>query len=358
LKKTIIKEGEVMRRTGIILLLLIIICTLSVEAQQLTFPRESQAASVHQRIGITDITITYSRPAVKGRAIWGKLVPYNQVWRAGANENTTITFTEPVKVNGKDLAAGSYGIHTIPSENEWALIFSKQYTGWGSYAYDEKEDALRLTVKPEKTEFTEFLEYSFTNPDANSVLVNLKWEELSVPFNIEVDVPAAVVKKFRKDLIGSLQFNWQALNQAAAYCLNNKVYLEEAERWADKSISINRNFNNMNTKARILEMAGKKQESEELKAAAMQIATEADINAYGYQLLGQNKTDEAIEIFSKNVKNHPDSWNTYDSLAEAYAIKGDKKKAMENYNIAMSKVSDEQNKTRIRNAINQLEENQ
>jgi tetratricopeptide (TPR) repeat protein len=346
-----------MKTTGIILLFIALCSVWNVQAQ-LTLPRESQAASVTQRIGLTDITISYSRPAVKEREIWGKLVPYNQVWRAGANENTTIAFPDPVKINGKELPPGIYGFHTIPTENEWTIIFSRQNTGWGSYAYDENEDALRINVKPESSGFNEYLEFSFSDVKKNSAKVNLKWAELNIPFNVEVDVHSVVVNKFRKDLIGALQFNWQALNQAAAYCIMNNVNLAEAGKWVDKSIGMNRNFTNLNTKARLLELNGNQKEAAELKAAAMQIATEAETNAYGYQLLTAKKYDEAIEVFKKNVAAHPESWNVYDSLAEAYALIGNKKLAQENYNIAHSKVTDQQNKTRIEKAINMLEENQ
>jgi hypothetical protein len=337
-----------------ILVITTVFIVMNAEAQSLRFPRESQAASVTQRIGLTDITINYSRPAVKGREIWGKLIPYNQVWRAGANENTTISFSDPVSVNGSNIEAGTYGLHTIPTEDQWTIVFSKQNTGWGSYAYDENEDALRIKVKPEKTEMTEWLEFSFTDPVKNSVTVNLKWEQLKVPFKIEVDVNQVVLKEMRKDLLGAAQFSWQSLNQAATFCANNMVNIDEGLKWAEKSISFNRNFTNMNTKARLLELKGDASESAELRQAALKIANEAEMNTYGYQLLNEKKIDEAISVFKDNIKKYPDSWNVYDSLGEAYSIKGENKLAVENYKIALSKVSDEQNKTRIQNTISQL----
>jgi len=344
-----------MKPSAILLLVLSFVFLTAANAQQLRFPRESQAASVTQRIGLTDITISYSRPAVKGREIWGKLVPYNQVWRAGANENTTIKFTDDVTINGNKLAAGTYGIHTIPSEQEWTLIFSKQFTAWGSFFYDEKEDVLRMKVTPVKASHTEHLEYSFTDVTPNSAMVNLNWEQLSIPFNIEVDVHSVVVNNFKKELIGAPGFQWLPYNQAANYCVINKTHLDEAKAWVDKSIGINKNYTNLTTKARLLELAGNNSEADELKTAAFKIATEAEINTYGYQLLAEKKIDEAIEIFKKNVKDYPGSWNTYDSLGEAYMIKGDKKLAHKYYSTALEMVTDEQTRTRIRNTLKQLQ---
>ena len=342
-----------MNPSRIFILIILCVSLFDINAQ-LKFPKESQLASVTQRIGLTDITISYSRPAVKGREIWGRLVPYNEVWRAGANENTTITFSDPVSINGNKIEPGIYGLHMIPTENDWTIIISKQYTGWGSYAYDQREDLLRFKVKPETSPFREYLEFSFSNIKNNSTQLNLSWEELNVPFKIDVDVHSVVVNNFKKDLLGALQFQWLPFNQAANYCIQNKVYLEDAEKWIEKSIGMNKNFTNLNTKARFLELKGNKNEADQLKAAAMVLATEAEMNTYGYQLLAAKKIDEAIEIFKRNVKTYPNSWNVYDSLAEAYMTKGDNKLAKENYELALNKVNDEQNKNRIQKALDQL----
>src|SRR5689334_22884882 len=153
----------------------------------LNLPRDSQHAKVMQRIGITDITINYHRPLVKGRKIWGGLVPYGQPWRAGANENTTIEFSDPVSVEGKTLARGIYGLHMIPSESDWIIAFSKVSSAWGSFTYDQAEDALRVTVKPHPDEMHEALAYDFDDVKANSATVTLRWEKLAVPFKVEVN---------------------------------------------------------------------------------------------------------------------------------------------------------------------------
>lgn len=148
--------------------------------------RVSPRASVMQVVGLTEVKIDYSRPGVKGRNIWGELVPYNKVWRAGANEATTISFSTDVMAEGKKLAAGKYSFFAIPGKDEWILIFNKVVDQWGAFEYNEAEDALRITVKPESNGFQEWLTYSFTKTDEKSVLVNLEWEKVRVPYKIEV----------------------------------------------------------------------------------------------------------------------------------------------------------------------------
>lgn len=180
-----------------VFLSLMILTTTAAFAQQDNKPRASLKAGVTQRIGIdTDIKIDYSRPGVKGRKIWGELVPYGMnpgseytkgkpfPWRGGANENTTIEFTKNVMVEGNKLPAGKYSLHFIPSEKDWTVIFNKGNNQWGSYTYNEADDALRITVKPVKAPFQEWLVYGFDNLASNSATAFLLWEELKVPFKI------------------------------------------------------------------------------------------------------------------------------------------------------------------------------
>jgi tetratricopeptide (TPR) repeat protein len=319
-------------------------------------PEASPAASISQTVGATDMTITYHRPAVNKRTIWGDLVPWDQVWRAGANQNTTISFSTPVTVNGKPLPAGEYGVHMIPTATgDWTIAFSKVSWAWGSFSYDEKEDALRVPAKAEPADFQERLSYSFDEPTDKSVVVALRWEKLRVPFTVEVDTPNIALESIRHQLRDLPRFSWQGWNQAANYSLQNKVNLDEAMTWADRSIRMNENFANLRTKAGLLELKGDTKAAAELKDRAMKIATEADINSYGYQLLAQGKTDEAIEMFKKNVKDHPQSWNAYDSLAEGYDRKGDKKLAVEYYRKAQNMVRDEEQKKRINGILARLQ---
>src|SRR5205807_8647590 len=166
----------------------------------LDLPRPSQHALLTQRIGVTDITISYHRPLTNGRKIWDGVVPYGQVWRAGANENTTIVFSDPVTIEGKPLDKGAYGLHMIPAADQWTIIFSKNSTSWGSFTYDEKEDALRVSAKPHAAEFTEALEYSFDEPKPDSVAVTLRWEKVAVPFHVSVDTNAIVLRSIKNQL--------------------------------------------------------------------------------------------------------------------------------------------------------------
>ena len=316
-------------------------------------PQASPEASVDQVVGVTDVRISYHRPAVNKRKVWGELVPYKEVWRAGANENTTIFFSSDVSVGGQKLAAGTYGLHMIPTESDWTIIFSKQNAAWGSFSYDQKEDAARITATPQPAEFQERLGYTFEDPTDTSVQVALRWEKLKVAFPVTVDTPQVVVESLRKELRGLGRFFWQGWNQAAAYCLRNNVNLDEALQWADESTKIAENFTNLRTKAGLLEKKGDTKTAEALRARSLALATETEMNAYGYQLLGQKKTEEAIEAFKKNVKDHPASWNVYDSLAEAYATKGDKKQATELYMKARGMAPESQRK-RIDEALAKL----
>ena len=317
----------------------------------LKLPQASPEATVSQTVGLTDVTINYHRPAVNKRTIWGDLVPYGQVWRAGANENTTIEFSTPVAVGGKAIPAGTYGLHMLPTEKDWTVIFSSVSSAWGSFSYDEKEDVARVTVTPKPAPFEERLEYRFENPTETSVDVEMAWDKLAVSFPVTVDTNAVVMASLQSQLRGLPRFGWQAWNTAANWALTHDQNLGQALQWADQSVNTQTNFTNLRTKAAILEKQGDAKQAEELRAQAMKIATEADINQYGYQLLGQKKYDEAIAVFRKNIKDYPNSWNVYDSLGEALAAKGDKKASIENYRKALSMTTDPTQKKRIEGVL-------
>src|SRR5271155_2028876 len=180
-------------RTGLqaLLLCLLLAATAQVTPAQsfvLDLPLQSQRAEVSQTIGITNVTISYHRPLAKDREVWGGLVPYGKVWRAGANQNTTITFSDPVTVEGQPLAKGTYGLHMIPNADQWTIIFSKNSTSWGSFTYDQAEDALRVTVKPKAADMRNALTYDFDDLHKDSAVVELQWEKIAVPFKVSVDV--------------------------------------------------------------------------------------------------------------------------------------------------------------------------
>lgn len=333
--------------------LMFLFFVISITAQQnLTTPQASQKASISQRIGLTDINVEYHRPAVNSRVVWGGIVPYEQVWRAGANENTTITFSTDVKVENKKVAAGKYGLHMIPTKNSWTIIFSKDNAAWGSFFYDEKNDAARFTVNPVANEFQEWLSYSFDQLSANSTTLNLKWEKLSIPIKIEVDVNETVIAHMENELTGIPGFFWQGWNQIALYALTNSYNLDKASIWVDRSIGINKNLTNLMTKSLILESTGKSQEAENIKKEAFALPgiDETQVNALGYQLMGIGKTEEALKVFEKNTIDHPDSWNVWDSLAEGLLAKGDKVKSKQLYEKALGMAPDNQ-KDRIKGIL-------
>jgi hypothetical protein len=279
---------------------------------QLRTPRPSQKASVMQTVGVTDLTITYSRPGVKGRTIWGDppagatgtatlddararakdqvIVPYGHVWRSGANEATTFQTTDDVLVNGQPLKAGTYSLHTIPGRDEWTIIFNSDPGQWGSFTYDEKKDVLRVKAKPQTAaENQEWLLYTFDPVGENSAQVNIRWERLRVPFTVEVkDVKALALEKARGAVASAKPDDWQTPLQAANYLLQNNYELGQALAWTEQSIKTRENFNNLNLKARILAAQGKTAEAVATGEKAVQVGRAANANAQA--LAGFEKT--------------------------------------------------------------------
>ncbi len=341
----------VMCPTLSLLLSLIVQSTpLAAQAFTLTVPFGSQRATVTQTIGLTDISMSYDRPGVDGRKIWDGLVPYDSVWRAGANVNTVIAFTSPVTIGGKQLAAGRYGLFMIPTAQQWTVILSREANAWGHFSYNEAEDALRLTATPVAGEMTERLEYTFDNPKADAVTVTLRWEKLALPFVISVNSTQVVMDSLQQQLRGVPKFFPDAWRQAAAWAFQHDQ-LATASSWADTAIGLGPTYQNLMLKSRILAKQGNQAGADSLKARALAVATEADMNLYGYALMQQGKKDEALAVFIKNTKTYPQSWNTWDSLAECYGNMGNKKLAIANYQKALGMVGDPAQKRRIEGAI-------
>ena len=290
---------------------------------ELNIPRASQRASVTQRIGLTDVTIVYHRPSVGGREVWGKTVPYGKVWRAGANDNTTITFTDDVTVEGKPLAAGTYGLHTIPDKDQWTIIFSKNATSWGSFSYDEKEDAQRVNVKPHAAEALEQLTYTFENIKPESAVATLRWEKLAVPFQIGVDVKAVVLGSIKKELRSVGGFTWAGYDEAAQWCLDNNYNLEEALKWEQTSIDNEPRFENWETKSRVLAAMGKKEESDKALATAMDKANALQLYVYARGLQRSGNAKGAFELYPQVPKKDPNHWISHLALARVDSNKGD-----------------------------------
>ena len=297
----------------------------SVSAQNdLNLPDVSQAAEVKQRVALTDIAVKYHRPLVNGRKIWGGLVPYGKVWRVGANENTTIEFSDPVSVEGKPLDKGAYGLHMIPNQDSWTVIFSKTNTAWGSYSYDQKEDALRVDVKPRPlAENKEALEFDFEDLKPTSTAVTMKWEKLGVPFTVSINDSDQTLQNIRAQLKGRGQFTWQALDEGAQFCLTRKVNLDEALRWADASIQNEERFDNLSTKADILKALNRPDEAKTVWNRALEIAKAPQLYTYGRQLQNQKKGAEAMEIFKDVAKRFPQGVYGYLAQARIKSTAGD-----------------------------------
>ncbi len=348
---------NLIKRAAVISFIILLLTSLSF-SQNLDLPRVSPAAEITQTIGLSKITISYSRPAVRDRDIWGGLVPYNGgipfPWRAGANENTTIYFSDDVKINGDELAAGTYGFYIIPSDATWILIFNKHSKSWGSFFYDSSQDALRINVVPERIHFNEWLEYRFENISSNSSDICMHWENLNVRFTVEFNETEVVLNSLREQLLSLPGFGWQGPMQAAQYCLDNEVNYEEALKWIDQSIGRNSNFSNNIVKVELLKRKGITEEASKMEKTAFENASENELNTYGYQLINNNKIQEALDVFKLNVARYPDSWNAYDSYAEALNISGDTDQAIKNYELAKSKAPDEQ-KERIQQILSSLQ---
>jgi hypothetical protein len=310
------------------------------QSSVLDLPRDSQHARVIQRVGITDITINYHRPLVKGRKVWGGLVLYGQVWRAGANENTTIEFTDPVTVEGKPLAKGIYGLHMLPTENEWTIIFSKAAASWGSFTYNQSEDALRVSVKPQAGEMREALGYDFDEVTPNSAVVTMRWEKLAVPFKVEVNTNEIVAQNLHAQLRGLAQYTWNGWHDAANYFLTNKYNLEEALKYEDRSIGVEERYDNLMNKSRILDALNRKDEAIVARNKALGMASITQLHTYGRQLQLAGKQDEAFAVFRSNIKKDPNHWLVRTEAARLAVAKGDYDGATKEMKLALAAAPD------------------
>jgi tetratricopeptide (TPR) repeat protein len=327
----------------------IALMSIAAGGQQITTPRTpSPAAVVSQTIGISTVTVNYSRPAIKGREVWGKLVPYgwnvqpfgaanSAPWRAGANENTTIKFSHAAKVEGQEIPAGVYGLfYVINEDNTGEVILSKDSRSWGSFWYDAKQDQLKAKIQLRTIPQTELLTYDFINAAKTSAELVLNWEKKQFPVKIEFDVDDIVMANAAEELKGPTGFNWQGFTSAANYALQNKINYKQALKWIDQAIAQNNAFPTLRVKSGLLKEMGKTEDAEKMMNDAIAIATENELNLYGYQLMGNGEQDKAIEMFILNTKRFPKSANTWDSLGEGYATKGDKKNAIINFKKSLS----------------------
>jgi Protein of unknown function (DUF2911) len=334
------------------------LATIPMSRADLNLPEASQLAINKQRVGLTDITITYHRPLVNGRKIWGGLVPFGEVWRAGANENTTIEFSDPVSVEGKPLAKGIYGLHMIPTADSWTVIFSKMASAWGSYTYKQEEDALRVNVKPRPNEMEEALEYEFEDLKPNSGTVTLKWEKLAVPFRVAISDTDATLANIRNQMRGRAQYEWEAPNDAAQFCLSKKINLEEALKWADLSIQNEERFENLTTKSELLNAMNKADEAKKIWESALAKTTAPQLYSHGRRLQFDKRDAEAMTIFQEVAKRYPQSPFGHLANARIKSAAGDFAGAAEDVKKAQAVAVSDQQKQALKPLLERLQAKQ
>jgi len=344
---------------------------------------DNQHSIVVQYIGPVKLSFDYHSPNVhapdgsdrRGK-IWGGLVPFGMSnlgfgtcgddcpWRGGANENTIFSTSHDIKVQGQPLKAGSYGVHFIAGKDEWTIIFSNNSTSWGSFTYDPKEDALRVTAKPEKSDYHEWLSYEFTDRETDHATAALKWEDLQLPFKITVDnISDIYVETIAKELRDSPGFDWHNWVGAAQYCAQSKSHLDQGLKWAEIAVHSasygQENFGTLSTLAMLQEANGQVAESKKTMDQALNhySAGPIDIHQYARTLMQQKKTDEAIKVFMFNAKRYPGVWPTEVGLARAYSAKGNYKEALKHARLAQAQAPDANNKANLEKLIKTLEQN-
>lgn len=344
-------------------------------AQDLTTPPngDNKKAVAGETIGITDVLIRYHRPAVRGRE--GKIYGTNVVhkgfikpfigtskgapWRAGANENTTISFSTDVKVEGQPLAAGTYGFFIAYDENESIVIFSKRNSAWGHFYYNEQEDALRVKVRPVKlAKSEERLKFDFTQHTPTSAVVVLSWESLAFPFKVEVNLVKTQLESFSKELSSDRAIGrWEPWNYAAYFCLEENVNLEEALQWINQGVFWSGpNFTTYTTKADILEALNKKTEADSLRQAAFKLGTPNQLYSYGRNLIRIKKPAQAMNVFQFNATKNPGQFLTSLGLARGYSANGDYTTALKHAKEALLLAPNANNKTSVEAMIKKLQE--
>jgi hypothetical protein len=341
----------------------------------------NQRSTVEQKIGLVKVSIEYSSPHVHSPAgedrrgkIWGELVPYGMQnlgfgscgdqcpWRGGANENTVFTTDHDVKVQGQPLAAGAYGLHFIPGKDEWTIIFSRNHTSWGSFSYDVKEDALRVTAKPAKGDYHEDLTYWFRDRRLDHAEAVLSWEELQLPFTVAVDNPYELyVEQMGRELRSTRGFSWEGWTQAAKFCLDQKLDLDRGLKWAETGAKPplgQANFSSLSVLADLQDAKGLAAEAKKSRAAAVHDpgADPIQVHLYGRQLLAAGHNQEAMEVFEANAKMHPNVWPVHVGLARGYLAVGRRKEALAEARLALPQAPDDGNRKGIAALIKQIEE--
>ena len=332
-------------------------------------------ATITEEVGITSITLKYSRPDVNKREgkIYGEgnRVPYgfkeqnfvsgknDAPWRAGANEATTITIEHDVKIEGKEIKAGTYALFMAMGADNVTLIFSNQNEAWGSFSYKPEDDVLRMDVKPVTLEKSvEWLKYEFIEHGEKHCVVAMQWEKISVPFKIEVDVDNIVIAKLRKEMTGNKSFTPALELQAAQYCLNKNINLEEALRWSQNAVSGpggQRTYITLRNLAVANEKLNRITEADSIMTEGLKIATAIQYTAYGRQLITAKRADKAMEVFKASEKRYGDVWGVNNGLMSGYSAKGNFIKAIKHANKAMVQAPNDASKKQIEGFIKKLE---
>ncbi len=374
------------KKTGLTLLM-VCVSLLAAQAQGITLPPsgDNHKSVVTQYIGsIAHVTINYNSPDVtapdgtdrKGK-IWGQLEPYGlnnlgfgtstaSPWRAGANQNTTITFSHDMTVQGKPIKAGTYGFHIILEKDKpWTLIFSNNSTAWGSYFYDENEDALRVEAQPQEAPYHEWLSYEFIDRKPAATTVALYWENMMVPFTIAVpNSDELYLAQIRKELQNAPGFSWQNRVAAVRFCVARKINLEEALTWAEtastNSFIGQENFTTLSAKAAVLQALNRTQEADAAMQQAINHATASpfDIHGYGRQLIALGEKQKALDVFLLNAKRNPQTWPVNVGLARGYSAVGNYKSALKFAKLALAEAPDQINKDSMQDAVQKLEKGQ
>lgn len=327
-------------------------CTVTAQPT-LELPRTSQKAAVSQRIGITDITVSYHRPGVKGRQIWGGLVPFDEVWRTGANEKTTITFSDAVEIAGRSFDAGSYAIFTIPHRDSVTIILSGNTSGWGTQ-YDPADDLLRFDVLPVPAEHTEWMEFAFMDLSDTGATLALHWTDRLIPVRISVSTPEIVLDHARAQIAaGPDSAVAILLRTAAAYAERQNIHTAEALDWINRSLAVRRTLQALCVKADLLTRNG--EDAGGIVDEAVSNATAEEMDSYARTLRREGRADRALELLLKFTQRNDDAWLAHRSLGETYAALDDPASAKEQYEIALRNAPAGKEADRIRELIVELD---
>ena len=350
------------------LLMLFSVMNVFAQFHTMKIPQASPEVTETQRLGVTDITISYSSPALRGRDVWNNpnIIHQNnepRPWRAGANMATTINFSTDVKIEGESLKAGTYAFYVIARENNYELLFAHNHQQWGSYYLDQDKDiSLRVTVNAESCANSEQLDYEFLNRKENELTIGLEWGEIRLPFKVEVDLNKTVVESFRSELRGINTYHWQAWNDAALWCLDHNTNLEEALEWANRSINggyggfaADKNLTNMSTKIRLLRKLNKTEEAKTTIAEAKKLsATVYEANGFSGFLLQNEFYQDALEYCNISLKSNPDTWFLELNRGLSQYFLNNKKAALKDIRKAL-KTTPEQYQSRLNEIIKEIE---